>query len=137
MTRIERSAPALRQAVFGALTGGVVTALAWGASYGIGSAIDAASPSPDANIGLGLLVLTLPAVVIPLTVWWGLRRLGVPAAGPIASGTIVVYLAMFATPWSNVAATVAAITVYAGLAVLVAGMLAARRTPGKPPEAAA
>jgi hypothetical protein len=63
-------------------------------------------PTPDANIGLGLLMLAVQAVAIPLGIWWALRRLGVPAAGLIAAGAPVVYGATLCMPFVHPASVV-------------------------------
>src|SRR2546429_2630728 len=82
----------LRQVTWGVAAGGGVTFRAMALTFAAGRAVDASWPTPDANIGLGLLMLAAPAVAIPLGVWYPLRQLRVPAAGLVATGTVLPYL---------------------------------------------
>ncbi|MEV4627071.1 hypothetical protein AB0J90_12360 [Micromonospora sp. NPDC049523] len=127
MRRTPRTASRSRRAAFAALAAGAVTATTWAVCYGTDRFVNSAFPSPDANIGLGLFVLGLPMVAVPLLTWWGLRRAGVPVAGPVAAGTVPVLLAAYLTPWPIVAASIVAVTVYGGAAVLVVDATLTRR----------
>ncbi|WP_329110393.1 hypothetical protein OG792_15730 [Micromonospora sp. NBC_01699] len=127
MRSVQRTASPSRRAALAALVGGGATASAWAVSFGTARLVETAFPSPDANIGLGLFVLGLPPLAVPLVTWWWLRRTGVPAAGPVAAGTVAVHLAAIATPWPIIAAAVVAVGVYTGAAVLVVDAALARR----------
>jgi hypothetical protein len=112
-----------------AVGGAVVTLLAVVVAYAVGRGVNALFPSRDANIGLGLALLAGTAALIALGVWLVLRRLGVRAAGPIAAGTVVVYLVALFVPVGDPgsAARLALLAVLVAAYTGVAAALAGRR----------
>ncbi|MDR7280823.1 hypothetical protein [Catenuloplanes atrovinosus] len=135
---MSRTSAGLRQVLLGAVAGAAVFAVAWAASsavvFGLGSLLW--PESPDANIGAGLILLAIPAAVIPLALWAALRALRVPAAALIGAGGIVVYVLAVQigtgqSAWEPVYLTAAAGTavfaIYAGLATALAGAITSRR----------
>ena len=116
-----------RIVAFSAVAGAVVTLLAVIVVYGVGRGVNALFPSPDANIGLGLALLVATAALIALGVWLVLRRLGTRAAGPIAAGTVVVYLVALFLPVGDPASAArfgllaVLVAAYTGVAAALAG----------------
>jgi hypothetical protein len=60
--------------------------------YGVGRGVNALFPSRDAKHRLGLALLVATAALIALGVGWCCAGWAFRAAGPIAAGTVVVYL---------------------------------------------
>jgi hypothetical protein len=103
----------------------VVTVLA----RGVAALVNTLWPTPDANIGLGLLLLAAEIVLIPVGIGLTLRRLRMPGAVLVAAGTPVIFLAaLFASPVDPASVgsllfVAAAIGVYTGTAAWAAGRL--------------
>ncbi|RKR85824.1 hypothetical protein BDK92_0033 [Micromonospora pisi] len=128
MRPVERTLSTPRQAVLGALAAAVVSGAVWGLGHAVAALVEAIAPSPDANIGLGMFLLALQTLVVPFGMWWPLRLLGVPGAGLVAGGAVVVLVVVVTSV--GVLASVVVVTAYTGLAVLTARALAARRHGG-------
>ncbi|MFI6760930.1 hypothetical protein ACIBF5_17525 [Micromonospora sp. NPDC050417] len=128
MKPVERTLSSPRQAALGALAAAVVSGAVWALGHAVAALVGTVSPGPDANIGLGMFLLALHTLAVPLGMWWPLRLLGVPGAGLVAGGAIVVLVV--AVTSVGVLASVVVVTAYTGLAVLAAGGLAARRRGG-------
>lgn len=127
-----------KQVFLGSIGGAAVFALSWFVPAGVLLLLDAMlrGDAADANIGAGLLLLAIPAAVVPLGLWALLRRLGVPGAAVIGAGGIVVYVAtvMVSTDQAVLdplyltgAIGTGAFLIYAALAAVLAGAIASRR----------
>ncbi|MDP9797722.1 hypothetical protein J2S43_006234 [Catenuloplanes nepalensis] len=127
-----------KRVFLGAVGGAAVFAVSWFVPAGVLLLLDAMlrREAADANIGAGLLLLAIPAAVVPLGLWALLRRLGVPGAAVIGAGGIVVYVAtvMVSTEQAVLdplyltgAIGTGAFLIYAGLAAVLAGAIAGRR----------
>ncbi|GAB7050107.1 hypothetical protein [Catenuloplanes indicus] len=123
-----------KQVFLGSAGAAVVFAVSWFLPAGVLSLLSAGSA--DANIGAGLLLLAIPAAVVPLGLWALLRRLAVPGAAVIGAGGIVVYVATVMVATDQVvldplyltgAIGTGAFLVYAALAAVLAGAIAGRR----------
>jgi hypothetical protein len=103
----------------------VVTVLA----RGVAALVHALWPTPDANIGLGLVLLAAEVVLLPVAIGLTLRWLRMPGAALVAAGTPVIFLAaLFASPVdpasvASVLVVAAAVGVYTGVAAWAAGRL--------------
>ncbi|GAA2053789.1 hypothetical protein [Nocardiopsis rhodophaea] len=79
---MDRSSERMRRCVLvGAAVGAVAGSVAYFVAQGVGWAVGQVSPSPDANIGLGLGMMALTPIVAGLAVWPALRWQRVPGAG--------------------------------------------------------
>src|SRR4051794_4183096 len=93
MTTVDRSRGGIRRARLGAAAGAAIALASTLLARSAGWAVNRLWHTPDANIGLGLLVLAAEAVLTAVGVWLVARRLGAPAAGLIGTGAVVVYAA--------------------------------------------
>src|SRR2546430_14502994 len=90
---------AMSRAARGFTVGAAVTLVVTLLARGIATAVNALWPTPDANIGLGLLLFAIEIVFIPLGTWVALRLLRMRRAVLVAAGTPVIFLiALFASP---------------------------------------
>jgi hypothetical protein len=117
---------AMDRAARGFAVGAGVTLAVAVFARGVAAAVNAWWPTPDANIGLGLLLFGAEIVLIPLGVGLTLRLLRMPGATLIAAGTPVIFLlALFASPVdpasiASVLVEAAAVAIYTGAAAWVA-----------------
>ncbi|MDR7324354.1 MULTISPECIES: hypothetical protein [Catenuloplanes] len=127
-----------KQVFLGAVGGAAVFAMSWFVPAGVLLLLNVTlwADTVDANIGAGLLLLAIPAAVVPLGLWALLRRLGVPGAAVIGAGGIAVYVATVTVGSDQVvldplyltgAIGTGAFLIYAGLAAVLAGTIANRR----------
>jgi hypothetical protein len=113
---------AMSRAARGFAVGAGVTLVVTLLARGVAAAVNALWPTPDANIGLGLLLFATEIVLIPLGVWLTLRLLRMRRAILVAAGTPVIFLiALFASPVDPASAAstlveAAAVAVYTGAA---------------------
>ena len=118
---------AMSRAARGFAVGAGVTLVATLLARGVATAVNALWPTPDANIGLGLLLFAIEIVLIPLGTWVTLRLLRIRHAAAIAAGTPVVFLiTLFASPVdpasvASVLVEAAAVAVYTGVAAWALG----------------
>jgi hypothetical protein len=130
MTAADRSTGNHRRIALGIAVGAGVTLLATVLARVAGRIANSLWPTPDANIGLGLVLLAAEVVAVPIGIWLGLRRLRVPAAGPVAAGTPVAYVValFFVDPASagSVGAQTLLVAAYTGAAVWLTGRLVTR-----------
>ncbi len=112
----------MSRAVRGFAVGAGVTLVVTLLARGVAATVNTLWPTPDANIGLGLLLFAIEIVFIPLGTWVALRLLRMRRAVPIAAGTPVVFLiALFALPVdpaspASMLVEAAAVAVYTGVA---------------------
>jgi hypothetical protein len=117
-----RNDGAMSRAGRGFVVGAGVTVIVTLLARGIAAAVNALWPTPDANIGLGLLLFAVEIVLIPLGVWLALRLVRIPRPALGAAGTPVVFLiALFASPVDPASAAstlveVAAVAIYTAVA---------------------
>lgn len=71
----------LRAALLGAAAGATAATLAYFTAQGVGVLAGRAAPAPDANIGLGMAMAGLQAVLTPLAAWPLLRVLEIRDPG--------------------------------------------------------
>jgi hypothetical protein len=113
---------AMSRAVRGFVVGAGVTLLVTLLARGVAAMVNTLWPTPDANIGLGLLLFATEIVLIPLGTWLTLRLLRMPRAALVAAGTPVAFLiALFASPVDPASAAsmlveAAAVAVYTSVA---------------------
>lgn len=134
---MSRKGVQLRQVLLGTVGGAAVFAGAWAVAYVVVLALNAALwPGEDTTIGSGLILLAIPAAVVPLALWALLRRLGVPGAVLIGAGGIVVYVlavqvgteqAAYHPMYVTAAAGSGFFALYSGLATVLAGAIAGLR----------
>jgi hypothetical protein len=127
-----------KQVFLGTVGGAAIFALSWFVMAGVIALLGVTlwAGAADANIGAGLLLLAVPAAVVPLALWALLRRLDVPGAAAIGAGGIAVYVLTVTVSteqiaWDPLFLTGAlgsgAFAVYAGLAAAIAGVITRRR----------
>lgn len=137
-----------KQVLLGAVGSAAVFALSWFIPAGVLTLLSVTlwADAVGANIGAGLLLLAVPAAVVPLALWALLRRLAVPGAAAIGAGGIVVYVAtvIFTTEqivmdplYLTGAVGIGVFALYAGLAVALAGAITRWRGPAVAPKAPA
>lgn len=112
----------LRLAAAGAVIGGVVALLAIGLTSGGAWLASTLWPTPDANIGVGIVLLGTQAVLLVLGVWLGLRWVSVPGAPFVAGGTLLLCGINTATALGIVGSTLT-VAAYTGLATWVASAI--------------
>ncbi|MFI5843596.1 hypothetical protein ACIA8K_28220 [Catenuloplanes sp. NPDC051500] len=127
-----------KQVFLGTVGGAAIFALSWFLMVGVIALLGATlwAGAADANIGAGLLLLAVPAAVVPLALWALLRRLDVPGAAAIGAGGIVIYVLTVTFSTEQITADPlyltgavgsAAFALYAGLAATLATAITRRR----------
>jgi len=112
----------LRLAVAGAVIGGVVALVVAALTNGGAWLASTLWPTPDANIGVGIVLLATRAVLLVLGAWLGLRWIGVPGAPFIATGTLLLCGINTATALGVLGSTLT-VAAYTGLASGVASII--------------
>ncbi|GLU49067.1 hypothetical protein [Nocardiopsis ansamitocini] len=85
---------AARDFLVAAGTGAVAGILSYGLTHGIAAVVLAVTDPPDANIGLGILMMALNVLLVPLLSWPALRGLGVSSPGLSALFGGIIHLAL-------------------------------------------
>ncbi|NYE46718.1 hypothetical protein HDA32_001838 [Spinactinospora alkalitolerans] len=132
MTLTRRLAPNPRHITYGIVVGGCAAFVVSLLATGLSRLVQALFPTPDANIGLGIALLAFTAVVAPSLIWFALRRLRVPHAGPVAVLVFAAYLVMPFLPFAPSAGIVVGtvfIGFFTGVAVYLLGCLAGTGEP--------
>ncbi|WP_033340794.1 hypothetical protein [Catenuloplanes japonicus] len=121
-----------KQVFLGAAGAAVVFALSWFIPAGVLMLLSVTlwADVIGANIGAGLILLAVPAAVVPLALWALLRRLDVPGAAAIGAGGIVIYVAtvVLTTEWIIADPLLVTGAVGSGALALYAGLAAALAT---------